>query len=183
MDLDQIAANDWLQVLTLLVTTCLAIGGAFLGARIGATATREATKEAIAAGRAADEYRRQAASTDAIRALAAECRLNARLLREVPRPHEAAAPSPFLERTVSDWALPAFPILPPDFRERTDRITNDVIYLNALLRQREHLSRRQLINSDFDQHIEAFARSLPDQLDTLAGELETFASKRPVQQQ
>ena len=63
---------------------------------------------------------------------------------------------------MSDWALPAFPVLPPDLRERTDRITNDVIYLNALLRQREHLSRRQLMNRDFDQHIDAFARLLPE---------------------
>ena len=180
LDLSQVSDDAWLQVLTLVVTTCLAIGGAFLGARIGAAATRQATQEAIAAAREVEEERRREADLDAIRALAAECRLNARLLREVPRPGEAADPSPFLERAVSNWALPAFPVLPQDLLERTDRITNDVIYLNALLRQREHLSRRQLMNRDFDQHIETFARSLPEQLDTLARELEDFASSRSM---
>jgi hypothetical protein len=176
VDLGQVSDDAWIQVIVLLVTTCIAISGALLGARVGANATRGATKDAIAAGRAVEEQRRRDAEQDAIRALAAECRLNARLLREVPRPQEAASPSPFLERTASDLALSVFYVLPRELRDRTERTTADVIYLNALLAQREQLSRRQILNRGFDQQIEAFAKSLPESLDDLASQLERFTA-------
>jgi hypothetical protein len=176
VDVDQVSDDAWIQVIVLLITTCIAIGGAFFGARIGASATRNATKDAITAGRAAEEQRRHDVERAAIRTLAAECRLNARLLREVPRPQEVAAPSPFLERTASDQALSVFYVLPPDVRERTERITADVIYLNALLAQREQLSRRQMLDRAFDERISTFAHSLPQSLDDLANELERFAA-------
>jgi hypothetical protein len=176
VNLAQVSNDTWIQVLALIVTTCVAIGGAVLGAKIGANATRAATREAVAAERAAEAQRRREADRDALRALAAECRLNARLLREVPRPHEAAAPIPFLERAVSDWALPVFHVLPGELRARTDALTNDVIYVNTLLRHREQLAERQVIDRSFDAHIQSFARSLPEALDDLASKLERFAA-------
>jgi hypothetical protein len=176
VDLSQVSDDAWIQASVLVVTTCIAIGGAFLGAKIGANATRAATKDAVAAGRAAEEQRRIDADRGAIRALAAECRLNARLLRDVPRPHEAAAPSPFLERAASDLALSVFHVLGVDLRERTDRITADAIFLNALLSQWGRLSDRQVTDRGFDQYIETFARALPESFDGLASELESFAA-------
>jgi hypothetical protein len=176
VDLSQVSDDAWIQAIVLVVTTCIAIGGAFLGAKIGANATRGATKDAITAGRAAEEQRRIDADRGAIRALAAECRLNARLLRDVPRPQEAAAPSPFLERAASDLALSVFHVLPVDLRERTERITADAIFLNALLAQRDLLSDRHVTDRDFDQRIETFARSLPESFEGVARELEGFAA-------
>ena len=175
VDFGQVSADAWVQVVALLLTTGVAIGGAFFGARLGADATRAATQDAIAADRAAGAARRDAEERDALYALAAECRLNARLLREVPRPDEAAAPSPLLERTAADRALAALHALPGGLRERTDRVTADVVFLNALLGQRGQLSRRQVLDRAFDAEIEAFARTLPEPLDTLAAEIEGFA--------
>jgi hypothetical protein len=176
VDLSQVSDDAWIQAIVLIVTTCIAIGGAFLGARIGASATRGATKEVISAGRVAEERQREEAERGAIRALAAECRLNARLLREVPRPHEVAAPSPFLERAASDLALPVFHVLPPGLRERTELITADAIFLNALLGQRDMLSHHDVVDRAFDRRVEIFAQSLPDAFDDVASELENFAA-------
>jgi hypothetical protein len=150
------------------------IRGAKVGAEVGAAATRAATQQQIDAQRDAAREQRQHEDRAALQAVATECRLNARLLREkrqyMPDPRFMAP----LRQSSLDAATSAIATLPDDLREASQQVVSDVLWFNRLIATRLALldERGDTVARALRTEVIELGSSLPDRLDALAARLD-----------
>lgn len=169
------------NVAAVLIAAAIAVWGSIRGAnegaKQGAEATLAATRQAINAEQEAAREQRRRETRTAIRALATECRLNARTLREprkyLPDPRFLAP----LRNSALDTATAEISTLPETVQRDAIAVFEDVLWFNRLVSTRiaaltadgEGVAHAHL------SELEELGKNLPGQLDDVAGKLEAQA--------
>jgi hypothetical protein len=174
----EVAAQVGATVVASIIAVVGSILGALWGARVGAKATDSATARAIAADREVIQEQREHADNAALRAFAAECRLNAAVLQ--PRNYE---PDPRLRAplliTGYTGSASSIAVLSPDDQVHVQTVMQDVLWFNQLIAAR--LSQHQIgreISGAMATELEQLADNLPRQLTDLATRLDDAFAER-----
>ncbi len=144
-----------------------ALLGAIVGAIFGAMTGLGVSMWSI-------RYDRRVAACSAMQALADEARFNAHVVRHMPE--EMSDYSPFaLERQAFDAALPVLHVLPVTLRDRSRGARSKILIMMHL----EELLEMSLTKSDepppsIVQKRQRLLESFPNELDSLADDIETF---------
>jgi hypothetical protein len=160
-----VTSNDHIEVVVALIDT--EISGALLGAIVGTFAGAAVSRWSI-------RYDRRLAACSAMQALADEARFNARVVRNMREDLFDYSPSA-TERQAFDAALPVLHVLPPELRDRSRDARSQILimmHLDDLLEM--SLSKPGAPPTAIVQKRQGLIETLPDELDSLANEIETF---------
>jgi hypothetical protein len=141
--------------------------GALLGAIVGTFAGAAVSRWSI-------RYDRRLAACSAMQALADEARFNAHVVRQMREDMSDYSPSA-TERQAFDAALPVLHVLPRDLRDRSRDARSQILIMMHL----DELLEMSLTNhgappTAIVQKRQGLFETLPDELDSLADEIETF---------
>ena len=143
--------------------------GALIGAIVGALGASLVTRWSIL-------FERKTAAHETVQALADEARFNAKLLRHRDEHDWDLSPSG-LERQAFDAALPILHVLPVDLRDDARDARSKVLYLIYIESMLAEMSEGSAVASGgMVKQQEALLAMLPDALETLAANVETFVS-------
>ena len=160
-----IASNSHIEVVVALIDT--EIIGALLGAIVGTFAGAAVSRWSI-------RYDRRLAACSAMQALADEARFNAHVVRQMREDKSDYSPSA-TERQAFDAALSVLHVLPPELRDRARDARSQILimmHLDDLLEM--SLSKPGAPPTAIVQKRQGLIKRLPDELDSLADEIETF---------
>src|SRR5215208_1882173 len=154
-----------IEVVVALIDT--EIIGALLGALVGTFAGAAVSRWSI-------RYDRRLAACSAMQALADEARFNAHVVRQMREDMSDYSPSA-TERQAFDAALPVLHVLPRDLRDRSRDARSQILimmHLDELLEM--SLTNHAAPPTAIVQKRQGLIETLPDELDSLADEIETF---------
>ena len=141
--------------------------GALLGAIVGAFAGAAVSRWSI-------RYDRRLAACSAMQALADEARFNAHVVQHMGEDLSDYSPSA-TERQAFDEALPVLHVLPPDLRDRARNARSQILimmHIDEVLER--YLAKPGRPPAAMVQKRQGLIETLPDELDTLADEIEKF---------
>jgi len=143
------------------------ITGALLGAIVGTFAGAGVSRWSI-------RYDRRLAACSAMQALADEARFNSHVVRHMREDMSDYSPSA-TERQAFDEALPVLHVLPPDLRDRSRDARSQILimmHIDEILEK--YLTKPGAPPSAIIQKRLVLIESLPNELDALANDIETF---------
>ena len=143
------------------------ITGALLGAIVGAFAGAAVSRWSI-------RYDRRLAACSAMQALADEARFNSHVVRHMREDMSDYSPSA-TERQAFDEALPVLHVLPPDLRDRSRDARSQILimmHIDEILEK--YLTKPGAPPAAIIQKRLVLIESLPNELDALANDIETF---------